>query len=83
MSKEKFIAIQLIGLGWTNKDMDEVYGNLQADLSLFLRTRIDYVDANAPKTAHVSICEKLDGIHFVKKTTVSVMEDGSSQVKAD
>lgn len=81
LSKEKFIAIQLNGLGWTDEDMDEVYRNLQAELALFLRTRKDYVSASAPKTANVSVCERLDGIHFIKQTSILVMEDGCSQVK--
>ncbi len=81
MSKEKFIAIQLNGLGWIGRDMDEAYRNLQADLTLWLRTRKGYVDASAPKTVNVSVCEKLDGIHFLKHTSILVTEDDCTQVK--
>jgi len=81
MAKEKAIVIQLNGLGWTGADMEEVYRNLQAELSFFLRAKIKYVAANGPRTVHVSVYQKLDNIHFVNETSVLVTEDECTKVK--
>lgn len=74
---EKFISIELVGLGWEKEKTDEIYEKLQVELAIFL-TKTKWV--GTLKNCRVSICDRLDKLHFLEGRWVLAKEGSMLEV---